>query len=443
MPIGVNAALSRRAMLRASALLGAGAALGGWPLGSRLAFATDGIEGDWPAVTALIERYVATRQVSGMIAALGWGDKPPGYIARGLEGFDDRDPDGPRSLFRAYSMTKPVTGMAAMILIDEGRLGLDQPVADFIPEFAQLQVAVDPAQGLAANPAQRVMTVRHLLTHTSGLGYAVVSKDKVSAELTRLGVNPGLISRRKLPGIARGAPTPGPDEFLRRAATVPLRSEPGAKWAYSMGLDVLGLLIGRLTGQPFEAFVQERIFAPAGMTDSWFRVPQSALGHLTTNYGLVGKHAFAIDRPGSSVYEGPIPFAFGGSGLVTSPADYDRFLTMLVNRGEVGGRRVMSEAAVRMGTSNLLPDGADLTGTWVAGQHFGAGGLVGTGRDEGMFGWSGAAGTIGYAQLRQGLRTSLFVQYMPQEKLPIGKEFPKAVGADIIAQSNAARGNGA
>ena len=129
--------------------------------------------------------------------------------------------------------------------------------------------------------------------------------------------------------------------------------------------------------------------------------------------------------------------------MVTSPADYDRFLTMLVNRGEVGGRRVMSEAAVRMGTSNLLPDGADLTGTWVAGQHFGAGGLVGTGRDEGMFGWSGAAGTIGYAQLRQGLRTSLFVQYMPQEKLPIGKEFPKAVGADIIAQSNAARGNGA
>ena len=101
----------------------------------------------------------------------------------------------------------------------------------------------------------------------------------------------------------------------------------------------------------------------------------------------------ALDRPGNSVYADPVPFAFGGSGLVTSPADFDRFLAMLVNLGMSGSTRVMSEAAVRMGTSNLLPATADLTGTWVAGQQFGAGGIVGTGKDEGLYGWSGAAGS--------------------------------------------------
>lgn len=427
------AILTRRSLLRGTALLGAGAALGALPFG-RMAFAAEGVEGQWPTVTAMLDKYVRTRKVSGMIAALGWGDKAPDFIARGREGFDDKDVSSPRSLYRAYSMTKPVTGMAAMILIDEGKIGLEQPVADFIPEFAKMQVAIDPLKSLAARPATNVMTIRHLLTHTSGLGYAVVGKNKPSEELTRLGVNPGLVSRRKLPGVNNGPPTPGPDEFLRRAALVPLVAEPGTKWSYSMGLDVLGLLIGRATGQSFESFVHERIFAPCGMTDSWFQVPQDASPHLTTNYALLAGRPIAIDRPGKSIYQLPIPFAFGGSGLVTSPADFDRFLAMLVGRGVVGGRRVMSEAAVNMGTSNLLPEGADLSGTWVEGNHFGAGGIVGAGKDEGLFGWSGAAGTIGFAQLRLGLRTSLYVQYMPQDKLPILSEFPKAIGADLTTQ---------
>jgi len=436
LPHHMDLPVSRRSLLRGGAGLGVGALLGAVPLG-RMAWAAEGIEGQWPAVTAMVDRYARSGKVSGMIAALGWGDGAPGFIARGREGFDDKDPYGPDSLFRAYSMTKPLTGMAAMILIEEGRFGLDQPVADFIPEFAHMQVALDPAKSLAARPAEQVMTVRHLLTHTSGLGYAVVGKDKCSAELTRLGVNPGLLSRRKVPGVNDGPPTPGPEEFLRRAALVPLVAEPGRKWSYSMSLDVLGLLIERACGQRLENFVAERLFGPLGMENSFFQVPQSASRHLTTNYLLLLKRPVAIDRPGKSIYHDPIPFAFGGSGLVTSPADFDRFLAMLVNRGVHGGKRVMSEAAVAMGTSNLLPAGADLTGTWIAGQHFGAGGVVGTGKDEGLFGWSGAAGTIGFAQMKMALRTSLYVQYMPQDKLPVLSEFPKAVGADLSARGKA------
>jgi CubicO group peptidase (beta-lactamase class C family) len=426
--------LSRRNLLRGSAWLGGAAALSAVPLGRVLAQAqAAGIEAQWPAITAMIEKYVRRRKVSGMVAALGWKDQAPGYIARGKEGFDDRDPGGPESLFRAYSMTKPLTGMAAMILIDEGKLKLDQPLADFVPEFANMQVAIDPKLGLDARPAKTQITIRHLLTHTSGLGYAVVGRNKVADRLFALGVNPGIVTKRKIKGLNDGPPTPGPDDFLRLTATVPLVAEPGTKWSYSMSLDVLGLVIGRAAGTSFEQFVKDRILGPCGMVGSYFQVPQTASGRLTTNYSYFLGSPVAIDKPGKSIYQDPIPFAFGGSGLVTSPADFDRFLTMLVNYGTVVGSRVMSEAAVRMGTSNLLPEAADLTGTWVAGQHFGAGGVVGTGKDEGLFGWSGAAGTIGFAQMKLGLRTSLYVQYMPQNKLPILSEFPKAVGADLTA----------
>ena len=434
--------ISRRDLLRASAWLGGAGAMAALPIGAALAQGASArealaasTEAQWPQVTALLEHYVKARQVSGMVAALGWHDAPPQYIARGLEGFDDKDPDGPQSLFRAYSMTKPLTGMAAMILIDEGKLKLDQPLADFAPEFAQMRVAVDPKVSLDAIPAKNQITVRHLMTHTSGLGYAVVGKNKVGEELRRLGVNPGLVTKRKLKGINDGPPVPSADQFLKLAASVPLVAEPGTKWSYSMGLDVLGLVIGRAAGMSFEAFLRERLLGPLGMTSSFFQVPASARGHLTTNYAYVSGRPLPLDRPQNSIYSEPVPFAFGGSGLVTSPVDFDRFLAMLVNLGMSDATRVMSAAAVRMGTSNLLPATADLSGTWIAGQQFGAGGVVGTGKDEGLYGWAGAAGTMGYAQMKLGLRTSLYVQYMPQEKLPINKEFPKAVGADLTAMA--------
>ena len=430
---------SRRDLLRMSALLGAAGAIGAAPLGSLRAAAqtVPGIEQMWPSVTALIERYVAARKVPGMVAALGWRDAPPGYIARGLEGFGDPDADGPASLFRAYSMTKPVTGMAAMLLVDQGKLKLDQPLADFAPEFSAMQVAIDPKTSLAARPAAAQITIRHLLTHTSGLGYAVVGKNKVGERLRRLGVNPGQVTARKIKGVNDGPPVPAADEFLRLAATVPLIAEPGTKWSYSMGLDVLGLVIGRAAGTTFEAFLRDHLFGPLGMTSSYFQVPLAAQSRLTTNYGAFLGRSVAIDRPGSSVYQRPVPFAFGGSGLVTSPADYDRFLAMLVNYGKSGANRIMPEAAVRLGTSNLLPAGADLTGTYVTGQHFGAGGVVGTGQNTGLFGWSGAAGTTGHAQMKLGLRAGLYVQYMPSDRLPILKEFPLAVGADLAAMAAA------
>ncbi|MBN8501175.1 MAG: beta-lactamase family protein [Sphingomonadales bacterium] len=427
--------LSRRNLLRGTAWLGGALALSGLPsaqvLGRSMPRKADMIP--WPTVTAMLDKYVTERKVAGMVAELGWGDKPALTIARGKEGFDDKDAVGPNSLFRAYSQTKPVTGIAAMLLIEEGKLKLDQPIADFAPEFARMRVAIDPDKSLDSRPTDKLITVRHLLTHTAGLGYAGIGKNKaITAELGRLGLVPAIVSAKPFPGQPITPPVPEADEFLRRTASVPLCFEPGRAWRYSMALDVLGLIIQRAAGaKSFAAFLQDRLFGPLGMDSTTFTVPDKSLPRLTTNYALMGSMRLPIDQPQSSIYRKPTPFAYGGAGLVTSPADFDRFLAMLVNDGLHRGKRIMKAETVALATSDLLPAGADLSGTWVVGQGFGAGGVSGKGKDEGLFGWSGAAGTIGFANRKLGLRTGLYVQYMPQETLPILSEFPKAVGQDL------------
>lgn len=430
------AAIDRRALLRGSALAASGAVLAGLPAARLLAADSAAVfEAQWPRVTELVARYVGERKVACMVAAFGWGNGPLGTLARGQEGFDDADAAGANSLFRVYSMTKPITGMAAMMLIEEGKLGLDQKLADFVPEFANPRVAIDPAKGLDSRPAEGQITIRQLMTHTAGLGYAGISRDKVGEELLRLGVTPASVSRMQIPGITPPVPTVGPDEFLRRAASVPLVADPGRKWIYSMGLDVLGLVIQRVSGaKSYGDFLHERLFGPAGMSSSYFQVPQTEEPRLTTNYGVLAGVPIAIDRSVNSIYRDSPAFAYGGAGLVSTPADYDRFLQMLVTGGVVGGKRVMSERAVALGTSNLLPEGVDLKGTFVEGAGFGAGGRVGLGADEGSFGWSGAAGTVGFVNRRVGLRAGLYTQFMPPETYPIQREFMAAARDDALGR---------
>lgn len=430
-------ALSRRALFRQAALLGGGAALGSLPFGSFIAHAAEAaaLEAQWPKVTALLDSHVGQRKVAGMVAALGWGSSGASYITRGKEAFDDPDNAGENSLFRAYSQTKPVTGMAAMMLIDDGKIRLDQPIADFIPELANMQVAIDPKVSLESRPAKTQITVRHLLTHTAGLGYAGVGRNKVNDELLRLGVTPAIVSRLPIPGVTPPVKTLPPDEFLRVAATVPLVAEPGTKWSYSMSLDVLGLLIQRASGaKSFADFMHERMFGPVGMTSSYFQVPKSEQHRLTGNYGYLAGVPVPIDPASNSIYFDAPAFAFGGAGLVCSPADYDRFLMMIANGGKVGSKRVMGAAAVQLGATNLIPDGVDTKGTFVEGAGHGAGGRVGTGADAGTFGWAGAAGTVGFVNTRIGLRAGVYVQYMPSESLSIQKDFPLAVLADLAAK---------
>ena len=429
--------LSRRNLLRGTALLGAGAALGGVPFGLSPAFAAGmgaNIDGQWPAVTALLDSYVTPRKLAGMVAALGWGTAEPGYIARGVQTLGEPAPVDADSLFRCYSMTKPITGMAAMILIGEGKLGLDMPLSDILPKFAAMQVQVTPDGSITdLKPATQPILIRHLLTHTAGLGYTIIQKGPIKKAYEDAGLIAGQISRISIPGLDRGRPVGSLAAFADGLAAMPLVYEPGTTWSYSVGLDLMGRVIEVASGMPFDRFLSERIFGPAGMTHSYFQVPASQVGHLTSNYSPVGGNLMPIDPAKTSIYLDKPPFPPGGAGLVSSPRDYDRFLRMLAGYGKIDGRRVMNELAVRVGTSDLLPEAVNTSGRMLNGARFGAGGRVGTGVDAGTYGWGGAAGTVAFVNLKRGVRASLYTQYMPSDVYPIHSAFPAAVAADLRA----------
>jgi CubicO group peptidase (beta-lactamase class C family) len=425
-----NQGVTRRQWLGGALALGASSALPAW---ARSAEA-------WPSVTRLIQSYVDARKVSGMAAALGVGDGTPTVLAAGVDGFAGPRASDADSLYRIYSMTKPVTGMAAMILIDEGKLGLDQPVHEILPRFTRMQVQKvydGPITPDNLEPAERPITIRHLLTHTAGLGYGIIQSGPIRQAYSDRGVVPALVSRlQAVPGFG-GTSVPSLELFADRVAELPLVYQPGTRWSYSMSLDVLGRVIEVVSGQPFDRFLQERLFDPLGMIDTHFHVPRDKTNRLTTNYGLAGGTLLPIDVPANSVYLDP-PFPFGGGGLASTPRDYDRFLAMLLGLGEIDGKRVMSERAVRLGTSNLLPDTLVPGGQYEGGQwDFGAGARVGKGANTGAFGWAGAAGTIGFVHYPLGLRAGLYTQYMPMQAYPLLEEFPAAVLADLAAMARA------
>lgn len=386
---------------------------------------------EYPILKAQIESYVASKKVSGAIAAIGHSLAKPDIISAGTLAIGDQTPINMDTLFRIYSMTKPVTGMAAMILIGDGKMKLDQPIADFLPEFKDMRVLTDPEKSLDSIPAKNQITIRHLLTHTAGLGYTIISKGPLLKAYLDNGITPGAVSRMKLPGIDPGAPTPDFQTFSERLAKLPLIAEPGSKWSYSISLDLLGRVIEVASGMEFEAFLKKRIFGPLKMNSTYFTVPQSEVKRLATNYGVLNGALIPIDPAATSVYLDKPALPSGGGGLVSSTHDYDRFLAMLINGGTLDGVTIMSRRTAALGMSNLLPVGADLKGTWIEGLHFGAGGRVGTGATAGTFGWGGAAGTSAFVHRIKKIRATGMIQYMPSNAYEFQADFPKWVLADL------------
>ena len=433
-----NPRLARRTLLRGSAMLGAGAALGSRPFAASAQVQAEPGK-SWPSVAALIRDYVDEGRVANMVAGLGWAEQEPVFLAAGTTSFTSGIPAGPDTLYRVYSMTKPVTAMAAMMLVDEGKLGLDQPLAEILPGFARMQVQKrydGPITPDNLEPAERQITIRHLLTHTAGLGYGIVQQGALAEAYREEGLVPGVVSRLETPGLFRGTSAASLELFADRLAEMPLVHQPGTRWSYSVGLDLLGRVIELASGEAFGAFLQRRIFDPLGMDSTFFRVPESEVERFTANYFVVGGTLLPIDLPQSSIYLDEPPFAFGGAGLVSSARDYDRFLMMLVNLGQVDGTRVMSEAAVRLATSDLLPETLAPDGGFSSGGRefgYGAGGLVGRGDAEGLYGWFGAAGTCGLVNMRHGLRHCLMTQYMPSTEYGVQQQFPLAVATDAAA----------
>ena len=425
----LNPALSRRSLFRNLALAGAGAGLAGLPFGRELL--AHNVAENWPNVAKLSDSYVAARKVANMFLTFGWGQEDHAHtVGGGTLSLARPTPVDENSLYRIYSMSKPITGMATMILIDEGKLGLDQPLYDILPAYRDMQVLVDPKGPLDQTvKAIRPITIRQLLTHTSGLGYQIISEGPLREAYNKLGLVGGRVSRAPIPGFPPVTPAPGLAAFADRLATLPLMYQPATKWSYSCSIDLLGRVIEVASGMDFEGFLKERIFGPCGMSSTWMQVPQSEAARMTDNYGIINGTPFPIDPGVNSVYLDAPEMPAGGGGLVSSPKDYDRFLRMLLGYGKLGNTRVMSELAVRVGVSDLIPATVDTTGSWVAGEGHGAGGRSA----KGTFGWGGAAGTLALVDYNLGLRSGLFTQYMPSDSYPIRDEFQAAMAQDLAA----------
>jgi CubicO group peptidase (beta-lactamase class C family) len=409
----------------------AGAAL---PLGvTRLAFgqasAPAGLS--WLALRKLLANYVGAKKLAGATVAVADGAAPLTYLTAGRIALDSDTAFDEHSVCRVYSMTKPVTGLAAMLLIEAGKLRLDQPVGDVVPELRAPLVALDPNKGLDARPATQTMTMRHLLTHSAGLAYwtPLQDTDALSAAYRARGITPGNYGAGlRRPGY--GPQAVGLDDMVRRLAELPLAAEPGTVWRYSVGLDVMGLVIERVSGKPLDTFTMERLFEPLNMASTGFQVPAAAVSRLTTNYTVTPNGLVPLDPRETSVFLKPSTLLAGGAGLVSTARDFARIGAMLIGDGELDGVRVMKPETARLARSNLLPAAVRYAGGGDgAGMRVAAGGK--TPHDAaGAVSFNGAAGTMWLVDPARRFNFVFMSQFMPPTSYPVWTEVDTALEAD-------------
>ncbi|HSM67902.1 MAG TPA: serine hydrolase domain-containing protein [Ilumatobacteraceae bacterium] len=373
-------------------------------------------------IRPVMESYVGERGVVGISTLLS----RRGQIVH-AEQFGDRDreaglPITPDTIFRIYSMTKPIVSTALMLLHEEARFQLEHPVANHLPAFGSVKVLAD--DGTLVDPV-RPIEIRDLLTHTSGLTYDFMVDTPV-AQMYR----DAKISHDATRTLA---------EMIDELATLPLATQPGARWHYSVGIDVAARLIEVISGRPLGAFLHERIFAPLGMVDTGFGVAEGDLGRLAAMYGLpdlVGENYSAvqlveaalggfnerIDVSATYPTDAAEVFNRGGLGLFSTIGDFTRFAQMLANGGELDGHRIIGRKTLELMHSNHLADALlpyELLGVVSHGMGFGLGSRVmldpartgGTG-SIGEFGWAGAAKTYFWIDPVEELVGVFMSQYM-------------------------------
>ena len=356
--------------------------------------------------------YVARGEVPGMVTLVSRrGEVHVDAIGAKAAGGNPMWRD---TIFRISSMTKPITAVAAMILVEECKLRLDEPVDRLLPELANRKVLKRIDGPLDETvPANRPITVRDLLTFTMGFGLVFVPRD----------ASP-ILKAANEQQIGMGAPapsaTPAPDEWMRRLGTLPLMYQPGERWMYNTGADVLGVLIARASGQPLEAFFRERIFEPLGMKDTAFSVPAGKLDRLATSYWTNFRTGATeiYDQAKGGQWSQPPAFPSGAGGLVSTADDYLAFGQMMLNRGKLGGVRILSRPSVEIMTTDQLTAAQKALGLvpgYFDNHGWGFCMSINTWRDDvagsvGRYGWDGGLGTSWYSDPREEMVTILMTQ---------------------------------
>ncbi|MEN3538199.1 serine hydrolase domain-containing protein [Microbispora sp. ZYX-F-249] len=369
-------------------------------------------------VREVLTRHVESGRIPGLVALVGRGDET--YVeAIGTTRHDGGAPMRRDTIFRMASTSKPVTIAAAMVLLDECRLRLDDTVDPWLPELADRRVLrrVDGSLDDTV-PARRPITVRDVLSSTFGLGM----------DMTSLGtpIMNAVFERGLTPNLPE--PMPEPDEWMRRLGELPLMHQPGERWQYQISSDLVGVLVSRVTGQSFGEFLRERVFEPLGMKDTGFHVPAERIDRLPTLYAPDPRTGeFLVwDEAEGGRWSTPPAFQGGGGGLVSTVDDYHAYFRMLLNGGTHGSERILSRPAVELMTTNRLTPEQNAARNAMAvdnvhishgqGQHggWGFGMAVRTYRGDyasvGQFGWDGGSGTAAYADPAERLTGILLTQ---------------------------------
>ncbi len=340
-------------------------------------------------VRGVLDGHVRRGAAPGVVAVLARGGETV------VESAGDIRPD---SIFRIASMTKPVAAVAALILVEECVLRLDDPVDGYLPELAGRRVLTRVDAPLDDTvPAERAITLRDLLTFRLGLGFG-------QGMWGPPGSVPIMDALNDLPnGRPAPAAVPGPEEWMRRVGALPLVCQPGERWLYNIGSDILGVLIARACGQTFEEFLRERIFEPLGMPDTGFWVPAASIDRLPPLYTAdPGTGERVVDDPPSGQWAAPPAFQSGSGGLVSTADDYAAFAAMLRGGGVYRGVRLLSRPAVSLMTSDQLPAAVKAVSGLMPGDFddtgWGFGVSVVTRRTQlyhcaGTYGWNGGLGT--------------------------------------------------
>lgn len=359
--------------------------------------------------------YVERGEVPGLVTLVSRHGEVH-VDAIGTKAMGSGDPMRRDTIFRISSMTKPITAAAAMILVEECKLRLDEPVDRLLPELADRRVLRTLDSQLDDTvPANRAITVRDLLTFTMGFGQMMASLDAY----------PILTAANDL-GIGMGPPNPSsmpsPDEWMRRLGSLPLMYQPGEQWMYNTSADVLGVLIARASGQPLETFFRERIFEPLGMKETRFSAPEAKLDRLATSYSTNPETGAleVYDEAKGGQWTQPPTFPSGAGGLVSTVDDYLAFEQMLLDKGKYGSERILSRPTVEaMTTDQLKPEQRGMVAAPFLGEErtWSLGLSIITRRNDvaaspGRFGWDGGMGTSGYADPSEALVAILMTQVM-------------------------------
>jgi CubicO group peptidase (beta-lactamase class C family) len=377
-------------------------------------------------IDSWLQRYVDDQRVAGAVAlvlrngrpvyerAVGWSDKEAGRRM------------SVDTIFRIASQSKAITSVAILALVEEGRIGIGDPVSRFIPAYAKTTVAAKDGEVL---PARRAITIRDLLTHTAGISYGTDASVAAQYEAKGLG-----------PAAGSGWYTADKDEpicdSMERLATLPFVAQPGESWVYGYNTDILGCVVERASGMPLDEFIRTRITAPLGMKDTRFFLPPAERQRLAAVYASGGDGAIVRAPEGGrgqgSYVDGPRRSFAGGAGLLSTARDYARFLEMIRRGGEIDGVRILAPRTVKLMTTNQVGTLHSTTGLgygfgFETTDRFGASGM----EPVGAFGWGGAYGSWYRVDPDAGITMVLMIQLMPN-RTDIRTTFPTMVYQALV-----------